>query len=141
MQMKAELFVLTYYFQHIKPIFQHFLILLQMTFIEQFQLLQRIDGCIGRKKTGSAKDLGSLLGISRSSVFNYLDILRTFGAEIDYCEFRKTYYYINDKRPHFSILSPSNSEKYYGGKTFFNFFSDSPKFLDWGVSPLYQVNQ
>jgi biotin operon repressor len=112
-----------------------------MSFIEQLQLLQRLDRLILRKGTGSARELGALVGLSRSSVFNYLDTLRSLGAEIDYCEFRKSYFYINDTRPRLPILSAANSELYQGGKTFSNFFFGSPKFLDWGVSPLYQVNQ
>ena len=112
-----------------------------MAFIEQLQRLQRMDGLIHRKGTGTAQELGSLVGIARSNVFNYLDILRSLGAEIDYCEFRKTYFYLNNTRPRLSIISASNSENMQGGKTFFNFFSMSPKFLDWGVSPLYQVNE
>jgi hypothetical protein len=112
-----------------------------MAFIEQLQRLQRMDGLIHRKGTGTAKELGSLLGVARSNVFNYLDILRSLGAEIDYCEFRKTYFYTNNTRPRLSIISASNSENLQGGKTFFNFFFGSPKFLDWDVSPLYQVQQ
>jgi hypothetical protein len=93
-----------------------------MAFIEQLQRLQRMDGLIHRKGTGTAQELGSLVGIARSNVFNYLDILRSLGAEIDYCEFRKTYFYANNTRPRLSIISASNSENLQGGKTFFNFF-------------------
>ena len=104
-----------------------------MTFIEQLKLLERMDKLINRKGTGSAKDLASLLGVSRSSVFNYLDNLRALGAEIGFCEFRKSYYYVDGQRPRLPILSKSISDKYHGGKTFFNFFQHSPEFLDWHV--------
>ena len=112
-----------------------------MAFIEQFQLLQRIDRLIARKGTGSAKELGSLVGISRSSVFNYFDILRSFGAEIDYCEVKKSYYYVDGKKPRLPVLSASDSENIHGGKTFFNIFPASPEFLDCDVSPLYHVDR
>jgi hypothetical protein len=112
-----------------------------MTFIEQYHFLMRLDRCIAGKRTGTAQELASFMDSSRSTIFINLDTLRSLGGEIDYCKFRKTYYYVDNKRPRFAILSPSNSEKYYGGKTFFNFFLDSPRFLDWGVSPLYQVHQ
>ena len=70
-----------------------------MALFEQLQLLQRLDALITQKRTGSAKDLGAKLGICRSSVFNYFDTLRQFGVEIEYCEFRKSYFYVDDKRP------------------------------------------
>jgi biotin operon repressor len=112
-----------------------------MNFIEQLQLLDRIDKLIARKGTGSARDLASKLGISRSSIFNYLDYLRQLGAEIEYCDVRRSYYYVNNQRPQFKVFSKSDSEHFYGGKIFFNFFPDSPEFLDWGVSPLYHVDR
>ena len=112
-----------------------------MTLIEQLQLLHRIDKLITRRGTGTAKELGSLVGISRSSVFNYFDTLRSFGAEIDYCELRKSYYYVDNKRPRFHVFSKQESDTIQGGKTFFNFFHDSPEFLDWGVPSLYHVDR
>ena len=112
-----------------------------MTFIEQLMLLQRIDRLIHRKGTGSPKDLSSLLGISRSSVFNYLDNLRQLGAEIGYCDFRKSYFYVDNKTPRLPIFSKADSEHFQGGKINYDFFSYSPEFLDWGGSPLYQVHK
>jgi hypothetical protein len=112
-----------------------------MTFIEHLQFLQCIDNRIARRGTGTARDLAVFMGISRSSVFNHLDTLRQLGAEIEFCEFRKSYYYVDDKRPRFPILSKSDSEKLQGGIYLFDFFSCSPKFLDWHPSPLYQVTQ
>jgi hypothetical protein len=112
-----------------------------MALIEQLQLLDRIHGLIVRKGTGTARELASLLGISRSSVFNYFDYLRQLGAEIDYCEFRKSYYYVDNKRPRFHVFSKQESDTIQGGKIIFNFFHDSPEFLDWGVSPLYHVDR
>lgn len=112
-----------------------------MTFIEHLKLLQRMDALIARKGTGSVKEFSTLLDVSRSSLFNYLDTLRTLGGEIEFCDFRKSYYYVDNQRPQLPIISKSNSDDYYGGKTFSNFFQGSPKFLDWHVSPLYQVER
>jgi biotin operon repressor len=112
-----------------------------MTFIEQLRLMQRIDILIARKGTGTPKDLSSILGISRSSVFNYLDNLRQLGADIDYCDFRKSYFYVDNKRPRFPVFSKADSENFQGGKIDFDFFSYSPEFLDWGGSPLSQVQR
>ena len=42
-----------------------------MTFIEHLRLLQRMDGLIHLKRTGTADAFAELLGISRRSIFNY----------------------------------------------------------------------
>lgn len=112
-----------------------------MNFIEQLRLLQRFDSLIARRGTGSAKELASKFGISRSSIFNYLDTLRQLGADIEYCEQRKSYYYVNNKRPHLPTMSQSDSEKFHAGKIYMNIFQDSPEFLDWHISPLYHVER
>ena len=112
-----------------------------MTFIEHLKLLQRMDALISKKGTGSVKDFSTLLDISRSSLFNYLENLRALGAEIEFCDFRKSYYYVDNQRPQLPIIAKSHSDNYHGGKIFFNFFYDSPEFLDWHVSPLYQVDR
>lgn len=68
-----------------------------MTFLEKLQLIERMDQLIRLKATGTSKDLASRLGISRSTVFEIHDTMRKMGAEIDYCKFRKSYYYVRDK--------------------------------------------
>ena len=70
-----------------------------MTFTEHLRLLQRIDGLIHHKRTGTADALAELLGISRRSTFNYFKDLRVLGADIDYCSDRKSYIYVGNSRP------------------------------------------
>lgn len=48
-----------------------------MALIEQIRLLRRIDGNIIRKKTGTAQKLASFMGISRTQIFYYFEILRS----------------------------------------------------------------
>ena len=72
-----------------------------MILVEQMRLVRRIDDNIGRKKTGTAQEFASFLGISRTQLFCYFDALRTFEAEIAYCKFRRTYYYVDDRKPRF----------------------------------------
>ena len=50
---------------------------------------------IERENTGSADELADKLGVSRRTVFYYLDILRDEGYTIQYSRYRKTYYYEN----------------------------------------------
>ena len=70
-----------------------------MTFTEHLRLLQRIDGLIHHKRTGTAEALAELLGISRRSTFNYFKDLRMLGAKTYFCSDRKSYIYVGDSRP------------------------------------------
>lgn len=55
--------------------------------------LQRIDYLIRRKGTGTLLELGERLGLSRTSTYEYLKLMKEFGAPIKYCKHRQTYYY------------------------------------------------
>jgi len=55
--------------------------------------LQRIDYLIRIKGTGSLGKLGKRLGLSRTSTYEYLKLMKEFGAPIKYCKYRETYYY------------------------------------------------
>ena len=72
-----------------------------MTLFEQNELLRRMASLISQRKTGNAKKFGNRVGISRSSVFTYLNKLRASGTEIEFCEFRESYVYVNSQKPRF----------------------------------------
>ncbi len=77
-----------------------------MRFLDQLEMLQRVDQLIRRKATGTPTDLASRLAVSRASVFRYINDLRDFGAPVEYCRFRESYYYSQDYTLSFdSILS------------------------------------
>jgi biotin operon repressor len=99
-----------------------------MTFIEQLELLERMDAVINRKGTGNATELAQRLKVSRRSVFNYLDTLRRMGADIDYCEHRQSYYYKEDKRPQLPTITKQNANKITGGESFLYYFSEVQNF-------------
>jgi len=60
---------------------------------EKLHLIERTDQLIRLNATGTASQLADTLGISRVSVFRLLKYLKTMGAPIKYCKYRKTYYY------------------------------------------------
>ena len=64
-----------------------------MSLIAQLQRLDRLDGLIRRKATGSSDQLAARLGCSRRTVYNLLETLRELGAEIHYCTERRSYHY------------------------------------------------
>ena len=99
-----------------------------MNWIEKTQLLERIDGLIRRKATGSARELADRLNISRNSVYRLLDLMEQMGADISYCCARKSYYYTSDKVLAIGYMDP---DKIKGGK-----ISQSPNFWDNRYLPL-----
>ena len=64
-----------------------------MNFLEQLSKLKRLDALIQRKGTGTALQLASRLNVSRTTIFNYLNILKDLGAPLAYCNNRRSYYY------------------------------------------------
>ena len=74
-------------------LFQTLLTWKPMTFLEQVVLLKRMDALIKRKSTGTPFQLARRLNISRSSVHNYIKILKEFGAPVVYCNRSRSYIY------------------------------------------------
>lgn len=68
-----------------------------MRYIEKTMLIERIDQLIRMKATGSARELAKRIGISKSSVYEIIEIMRMMGAEIEYSYARKSFYYTTDK--------------------------------------------
>ena len=64
-----------------------------MEFLQKIQVIERVDGLIKLKSTGTADDLSRRLCVSRRSVYNILELMRNMGAPIEYCQIRRTYYY------------------------------------------------
>jgi predicted DNA-binding transcriptional regulator YafY len=61
---------------------------------EEFQnLIGRADQLIRLKATGTADEFAVKLGISRATLFRLLEYLRSTGASVKFCKYRKAYYY------------------------------------------------
>ncbi|WEK35471.1 MAG: HTH domain-containing protein [Candidatus Pseudobacter hemicellulosilyticus] len=60
---------------------------------EIFQRLERIDQLIRIKATGTPTELADKLGISERSVYEYLNLMKEFGAPIKFNSYRQSYYY------------------------------------------------
>ena len=74
-----------------------------MKFIEQFQRLERLDQLIRLKATGNAASLARRMECSRRTIYHLLEALRALGAEIDYCTYQQSYYYLDDIHFDFSL--------------------------------------
>lgn len=69
--------------------------IMKIELFDNLFLLQRIDGLIRRRATGTPKALASRLGISECSVYRLLDDLKSQGFPITYDKSAQTYYYTN----------------------------------------------
>ncbi|MFT5166409.1 MAG: hypothetical protein ACI8P3_001640 [Saprospiraceae bacterium] len=64
-----------------------------MTFIEQLQVIKRIDSLIRRKATGSPEELTKRMEMSKASLYHYLNEIKSIGGNPVYCRFNKSYSY------------------------------------------------
>jgi len=60
--------------------------------------LKHIDSLIRIKGTGTPDQLAQRLGMSRRSLFDYLNLMKDYGAPIKYCSQRQSYYYETEGR-------------------------------------------
>ena len=63
---------------------------------KSFAIVEQMDHLIRIKKTGNPTAFAQKLEIGRSTLFEYLDIMRALGARISYDKYRQTYYYENN---------------------------------------------
>jgi len=61
-------------------------------------VILRMNDLIYRRQTGNSYEFAEKLGKSRSSLFVYLNIMRTLGAPIAYCPYSRSYYYVEKGR-------------------------------------------
>ena len=84
-----------------------------MRFIDKIKLLQRVDLFIRMKSTGTSSEFATKLGISRSTVYEVIEIMRSLGADIEYCQYKGSFYYTSDKELALGFVDP---RKVRGGK-------------------------
>ena len=72
---------------------------------EIFHRLSRIDQLIRIKGTGTPGELAGKIGISERSTYEYIRLMKDFGAPVLYSRQRKSYYYKEDGRFMISFLS------------------------------------
>jgi len=61
--------------------------------INYLRHIEYIDHLIFTKSTGTPKQFASKLSISERTLYNYLTIMKEFGAPIVYSKNRQSYYY------------------------------------------------
>lgn len=63
--------------------------------LKEMVKLVSLDGCLRKGSTGDSHTLAKTVGISRSSLFNLFDELKSLGADIEYDSKFRTYCYRN----------------------------------------------
>ena len=102
-----------------------------MTYQEKIEVIERADALIRRKATGNAKEFARKLNKSESFVYRLIRLMRNIGAPIEYCEYRKSYYYKYEVEFSIGFSSKNlNLNTIKGGKSpnFIDFFSPLSKF-------------
>jgi predicted DNA-binding transcriptional regulator YafY len=67
-----------------------------MDFYQRLVKLERIHHSILARSTGTPDQLATKVNIARRTLYEYLDQLKSLGAEIAYSRTMKSYYYEND---------------------------------------------
>jgi predicted DNA-binding transcriptional regulator YafY len=63
---------------------------------EIFQRFNRIDHLIRISGTGTPSELAVKIGVSERSMYDYLRLMREFGAPVVYSRSRRSYYYLEN---------------------------------------------
>jgi predicted DNA-binding transcriptional regulator YafY len=61
-----------------------------------FDRLDHLNSLIRKRATGTPEELAQKLNVSERTIFEYIEILRSLGADIKYSRDRMSYYYTND---------------------------------------------
>ncbi len=85
-----------------------------MSFIEQLNLLKRMDQLIRRRATGTPQAFARQLCVSRASLYRHLDLLAELEAPVAYCRLRQTFHYETEGKLYVAFVS--QEEEGGGGK-------------------------
>lgn len=105
-----------------------------MNFIKQMERIKKIHYLIRTEKTGSPDVFANKLQLSRSQLYNVLELMKSFDASIKYCKKKESFYYCQpfDLELKYSLktIVGDETKEIYGG---FNF---RPIILDRTMFPL-----
>ena len=65
-----------------------------MDVIKYFNRIKAMDNCIRRKATGTPEEFAEKMNFSRSTLMEYIKLLKELNAPIEYDNLRKSYYYL-----------------------------------------------
>lgn len=104
-----------------------------MNLLHQIKRIERLDQLIRMKATGSPQKLAQRMNISRRTLYNILEFMKTQGAEIYYCVDRQSFCYKKEVYFYFGFsLEKVKLKQIQGGKgnNFLEFW-ESAEFLHY----------
>jgi len=76
-----------------------------MKILEQLERLKRLDQLIRLKMTGTPKELARRLKISKSTIYNLINVMKCQGANIYYCATCQSFCYAGETYFYFGFFS------------------------------------
>ncbi|PWA04159.1 hypothetical protein [Flavobacterium psychrotolerans] len=105
-----------------------------MNFIKKVERINKTHHLVCQEKTGSPFELACILGISRSQLYNIIDMLKENDAPIKYSKKRTTFYYEQpfdlELKYSLKIITDEETKEIFGGLDF------RPIILDGSLFPL-----
>jgi len=90
-----------------------------MSFLKQLERLKRIEKLIQLQATGTPKQFVQRLGISESTLYEDLNILKEMGGKIAYSRTQLSYYFITNAELHLGFTN-SELQQFKGGQSIFS---------------------
>lgn len=84
-----------------------------MKVFEFIEVVARFHQYVMRGNTGDAASFAGKLGISRASLYNLLDELKSYGIDIAYSRERQTFLYLHAERVEIKVSIGQYSEEEY----------------------------
>ncbi len=111
-----------------------------MNLLDQIKRIERIDQLIRMKATGSPDEFAERLNISRSTLYNILELMKNQGVEVYYSSSKKSFCYKQEVFFYFGFSTQRVNLRHLtgGNDKFFNNFLQRPEFLDSSLLCLYQ---
>ncbi|OXG01559.1 hypothetical protein BC749_10492 [Flavobacterium araucananum] len=93
-----------------------------MNFIKQIERIKRIHKLISSEQTGTPSMFARKLCLSRSQLYNELEVIKEFDGPVKYCKKRESFYYETSFEliVHFSLKTIKDDEsiEIFGGSNF-----------------------
>ena len=78
---------------------------------EYVDLIARFHALVMSRTTGNPNTFAKKLGISRSSLYNHLEEIQSYGIEIEYSRTRQTFMYCYPKQVEIKIIILQHEKK------------------------------
>lgn len=93
-----------------------------MNFVKQIERVKKMHKLISSEKTGAPAVFAKKLSLSRSQLYNELEIIKELDAPIKYCKKRESFYYEThfELILHYSLktIKDDESKEIFGGTNF-----------------------